>query len=185
MARLALLALALACSAALVVGCDDKKPGRSGPPAGSAAPGSAAPRSPVPDRIEGAITRDGAPLAITACRPGLEGLNVYVDLVTAAGALRFANSEAERMFWNPRPDANERGAPIDCEIPHRSWGGGQRADGSVYFRGELAFECRGAAGAPGLLLGKVSLDCGNISALEHRLLDDRRREAREQLPPGQ
>ncbi len=165
----------LASLVALLCACEGK------PPAGDPA-GGAPPRPAVPDRIEGTLALDGKPLAITGCRPGHQG-TVYVDLVTAAGALRFVGGEAERMFWNPRPDANERGAPIECSIPHRSWGGTRRQDGTTYFRGELAFACRGPAGA---LDGKVSLECGNITPLERALLDDgrrRRREAQERRAP--
>jgi hypothetical protein len=168
----ALALLGLACGAALSPACKDK------------APGGAAPRPVAPDQIEGTLTLDGKPLEIAMCRPGREG-TLYVDLVTGVGALRFVGGEAERMYWNPRAEANERGAPIACSIPHRSWGGGTRVeDGTSYFRGELAFTCAGGAGAVGALAGKVSLDCGNISPLERKLLDESRRRKREELYPA-
>jgi hypothetical protein len=164
--------LGIACGAAIAAACSDRKADEAKPPPS----GDAAPRPVVPDRIEGTLSRDGKPLELVRCRPGHEG-TVYVDLVTAAGALRFVGGEAEHMYWNPRPEANERGTPIDCSIPYRSWGGARRdEDGTAYFRGELAFSCRGAAGA---FTGRVSLECGNISPLERSLLDDGRRRRRE------
>ena len=184
----ALALLGFACSALLGSACSGKKADEEEPPPmrGNAAPspmrGDASPRPIVPDKIEGTLALDGRPLEILRCRPGHEG-TVYVDLVTAAGALRFVSGETERMFWNPRPEANERGTPIACSIPHRSWGGTRRPeDGTTYFRGELAFSCRGSAGA---IEGKVSLECGNISPFERALLDDgrRRRRAGSQAEP--
>ncbi len=167
---------------AAVIACKGKQAGEARPtPADAAraavAPADAAPRPAVPDKIEGTLTLGGKPLEVTRCRPGRDG-SLYLDLVTAAGALRFVGGEATRMYWNPRPDAAERGAAIECSIPHRSWGGGTRADGSSYFRGELAFSCRGPAGA---FEGKLSADCGNISPLERNLLDESRRRKREEL----
>jgi hypothetical protein len=175
----ALALLGLACSVALAPACGRKKTRRGERSApGDAMPGDAgaARRAPVPDRIEGTLTLDDAPLAIAACRPGRDPA-LYVDLVTAVGALRFVSGEAERMFWNPRPAANTRGEAIACSIPHRSWGGGNRADGAAYFRGELAFSCRGA---PGALEGKVSLDCGDIRPDERAGLDDQRHRLRDE-----
>jgi hypothetical protein len=176
----ALALLGLACSVALAPACGRKKTRRGEPhAAGDAAPGTPAAdrRAPVPDRIEGTLTLDGKPLAITACRPGRDP-QLHVDLVTAAGALRFVSGEAERMFWNPQPGAGTRGEAIACSIPHRSWGGGTRKDGAAYFRGELAFSCRGV---PGAIEGKVSLDCGDISPIEREGLDAQRRQKREEL----
>ncbi|HSK00491.1 MAG TPA: hypothetical protein VK932_04590 [Kofleriaceae bacterium] len=162
------------------LGCKGKPAGEGKPApadAARAAAADAAPAPAVPDRIEGTLTLDGEPLDVVKCRPGREG-TIYLDLVTAAGALRFVGGEATKMYWNPRPDSAERGAAIECTIPHRSWGGGTRADGTSYFRGELAFSCRGAAGA---FEGKLSADCGDISPGERRLLDESRRKKREEL----
>jgi hypothetical protein len=165
--------LGIACSVALAAGCKD----RQAPDGEGARPAPALPPRPiVPDRIDGTLTLDGKPLQITRCRPGHDD-TVYVDLVTAAGALRFVSGESAHMYWNPSPDANERGEPIECSIPHRSWGGAMRPDdGTTYFRGELAFSCRAPAGA---LEGKLALDCGNITPLERMQLDDGRRRRRE------
>ena len=171
----ALALLAIACA----VACEGKKSDEAKP----AKPADAAPRPVVPDKIEGTLTLDGKPLEIVKCRPGHED-TVYVDLVTSAGVLRFVSGQASRMYWNPGPDRSERGAPIECSIPHRSWGGARRPeDGTAYFRGELAFTCDGPAGE---LVGKVSLECGNISPFERSLLDDgrrRRREAQDRAGP--
>jgi len=169
----ALALLGIACSAAAGSAC------KGDPPAAGErrpAPGDGAARPAVPDRIEGTLTLDGKPLSIVKCRPGHDE-TVYVDLVTGAGALRFVSGESERMFWNPKPEEDRRGAAIDCSIPHRSWGGARRPeDGTAYFRGEIAFSCRGAAG---VFEGKVSLECGNISPFERAMLDDGRRRRRE------
>ena len=178
----ALALLGLACSLALVPACGRRKTRRGEPltaTPGDAAAGDAAAarRAPVPDRIEGTLTQDGEPLAITACRPGRDP-QLYVDLVTAAGALRFVSGEDARLFWNPRPDEDKRGEAIACSIPHRSWGGGTRKDGAAYFRGELAFSCRDA---PGAFEGKISLDCGDISSIEREGLDEQRRRKREEI----
>ncbi len=162
------------------LGCKGKPAGEGKPPPADAARAAAADverAAAVPDRIEGTLTLDGKPLEVTRCRPGRDG-TIYLDLVTAAGALRFVGGEATKMYWNPRPDSAARGAAIECTIPHRSWGGGTRADGTSYFRGELAFSCRGAAGA---FEGKLSADCGNIRPAERSLLDESRRKKREEL----
>jgi hypothetical protein len=163
--------------AALVAAPACKGRRRHHDPAPRPGSGSAATAAPaVPDKIEGTLTLDGRPLAIERCRPGRDG-TIYVDLVTAAGALRFLGGEAEHMFWNPRPDANVRGPAIACAIPHRSWGGGTRPDGAAYFRGELVFSCEG----PPAIAGKVSLDCGDIRPDERASLDEQRRQKREEL----
>lgn len=173
----------LACGAVVLAAsgaCKGREAGqgeKSGDGRSAPAPvaGDGAPRARVPDKIEGTLTLDGKPLEIVACRPGRVP-RLHVDLVTRAGALRFVSGEDARMFWNPRPDTTEAGAPIDCSIPHRSWGGGTRADGTAYFRGELTFSCRGAAGA---FEGKVALDCGDIRSFERQGLDQQRQERRE------
>jgi hypothetical protein len=173
-AGLVLLGLASA------LGCKGKPAGEgkpAPPDAARAAAAAAAPAPPVPDKIEGTLTLDGKPLEVTRCRPGRDG-TIFLDLVTAAGALRFVGGEGTKMYWNPRPDSAERGAAIECSIPHRSWGGGTRADGTSYFRGELAFSCRGSAGA---FEGKLSADCGNITPMERSLLDESRRKKRDEL----
>jgi hypothetical protein len=175
-------AVVLAVVLAWAGACKGREAGQGGKPGdGRSAPGLAspagdgAPPAPASDKIEGTLTLDGRPLELVACRPGRVP-RLHVDLVTRAGALRFVSGEDARMFWNPRPDTTEAGAPLDCSIPHRSWGGGTRADGTAYFRGELAFSCRGA---PGVFEGKVSLDCGDIRSFERQGLDQQRQERRE------
>jgi len=170
------LGVAVVVASALSPACKGRRRHHDPGPGPALAPGHAGARPAVPDKIEGTLTLDGKPLEIVRCRPGHEE-TVHVDMVTAAGALRFVGGEAARMFWNPRPDANGRGQAISCEIPHRSWGGGTRADGGAYFRGELAFSCEG----PPAITGKVSLDCGNISPIEREGLDEQRRRKREEL----
>jgi len=136
-------------SAVLASGCS-KREREPVPHRGS---GSAA----VPDRIEGTLTVDGAPVAITACRPG-RGVTTFVELVTAKGTLRFENKQ---LAWN--------GQVLDCTKLDRSWGGGQRPDGSAYFRGTLRFAC-------GAITGDVTVDCGNITPTERGQLDANRQQ---------
>jgi hypothetical protein len=157
----------------LLVACRGEKqdaPDRAGP-------GDAAPRPVVPDAITGKLALDGKPLAITACGPGRDG-SIFVDLVTAAGTLRWVAYEDHRMFWN--------GAPLDCGQVGRSWGGGTRPDGTTYFRGRLIFSCKGAVGT---LDGDVTLDCGNIDSFERKKLDENRQQSlddqRRGSAPGQ
>lgn len=133
----------------------------------------------VPDKLSGTITRNGAPLALAKCRPGREAA-IYVDLVTPDGALRFLAYEGMQLFWNPAPDRAGRGAPLACTKLDRSWGGATRPDGTTYFRGRLDFVCSGDAGA---FAGAVDVDCGNISPLERKLLDDGRQRKRDELDP--
>src|SRR5262245_6455124 len=84
----------------------------------------------VRDKIEGSIRLDGKPHAITGCRPGRDG-SLYVDLITAAGTLRWIAYEERRMLWS--------GAPVECTKIDRTWGGGSRSDGTSYVRGHFAF----------------------------------------------
>lgn len=167
-------ALALVASGACVAlgACRGKKAADDAKPADAAAP--------VPDRISGTLTVDGKPLAIGQCRPGRDA-SIHVDLVTAAGVLRFVPYEP-KMFWNPRPESTDRGAPLACTDLQRSWGGATRADGTTYFRGRLIFSCKGEAGA---ITGDVTVDCGNISPLERKLLDEGRQRKLDELKrPG-
>jgi hypothetical protein len=165
-------------------GCRSGDPSRGreaerSPDAQVAAPSP--PPAPAPDRISGTLKIAGKPVAIERCRPGREA-SIYVDLVTARGALRFLAYEDRTMFWTSRPDSTERGAPLACSDLRRSWGGATRPDGSTYFRGQIIFSCRGAIGA---VVGDVTVDCGNISALERKLLDESRRRKRDELAaPG-
>jgi hypothetical protein len=152
---------------------DDEPATASG--SGSGSGSTAVPRPPVPDQISGTLTLDGKPLAISKCRPGRD-VSIYVDLVTAAGVLRFVPYVPE-MRWNPRPESAEPGVAVACRL-QRSWGGGSRPDRTTYFRGQLIFSCKTATGT---LDGDVTLDCGNISPLERKLLDEGRQQKLEEL----
>ena len=158
------LALLVAGGACGALGACRGKPAAddAGPAAGSA---SAAPRPAVPDQLSGTLTLDGKPLAMVKCRPGRD-TSIYVDLVTSAGVLRYVPYDPQ-LFWNPRSDSTERGAAMPCRL-RRSWGGATRPDGTTYFRGQLIFSCKSEAGT---LAGDVTLDCGNISPIERKLLD--------------
>ena len=94
-------------------------------------------------------------------------MTTYVELVTAQGTLRF---EDKQLFW-ARPDDVSRGPALACDKLDRSWGGGQRKDGTSYFRGHLIFACRGPGGT---LAGDVTLDCGGTTAEERAQLDRNR-----------
>lgn len=119
--------------------------------------------------VQGTLSLDGKPLAITKCRAG-RGVTTYVELVTAAGKLRF---EDKQLFWTK--DDFGRGDKLECEKLDRSWGGGLRKDGTSYFRGHLIFVCRGPAGP---LAGDVTVDCGGITAEEREQLDKNRADMR-------
>lgn len=154
-------------------GCRDEASAPAAP-AGSAAALPPDP-PPQPDKIVGALTVDGVGQTLTTCRTG-RATTTYVELVTAAGILRFEN---RKLWWRTDPGAVTAGTALDCPRLERSWGGGARADGSAYFRGRLIFDCRGVAGPAGVpvVRGDVSVDCGRITAAERRELD-RNRELR-------
>lgn len=134
---------AVAIALVLAIGCSKRE--EPPPPAAS------------PDKIEGTLTVDGAPAAITACRPG-HGVTTFVELVTAAGTLRFENKQ---LAWN--------GEVLACTKLDRSWGGGTRPDGSAYWRGTLRFQCARVA-------GDVTVDCGGITPTERSQLDANRQQ---------
>lgn len=147
---------------AALAACSSKK---SEPPARDDA--AVAPRAVVPDKLDGTLTLDGAPLAITACKPGRDTA-IFVDLVTARGTLRWIAYEEQKVLWN--------GAPVACTRLTRTWGGGTRpTDHTTYVRAQLGFEC-------GALRGELALECGNIDPFERKLLDDSRRKHLEGLP---
>ncbi len=140
--------LSIAIALVLAIGCSKRE---EPPPAPS--PGSAA--APAV-KIEGTLTIGGAPAPITACRPG-HGVTTFVELVTAAGTLRFENKQ---LAWN--------GEVLACTKLDRSWGGGTRPDGTAYWRGTLRFECDRAP-------GDVTVDCGGITPTERAQLDANRK----------
>jgi hypothetical protein len=116
------------------------------------------------DVITGSITAAGQTVTPTACRPG-HAVHTFVEVLTSAGKLRF---EDQQLYWNPIPDAVTRGDRLDCTKLDRSWGGGNRTDGTSYWRGTLDFTC-------GPITGKLELDCGSITPAERAQLDGNRR----------
>jgi hypothetical protein len=115
------------------------------------------------DVVTGSLLVDGQPAALGACRPG-HAIHVFVELATSRGKLRF---EDTKLYWNPAVDSPDRGAELACRDLQRSWGGGNRADGTSYWRGTLMFDC-------GSVKGNVTLDCGGITAAERAQLDQNR-----------
>ena len=148
---------AIAIALVLAIGCSK----REEPPA--PAPGSGAAST---DKIEGTLTVDGAPAPITACRPG-HGVTTFVELVTAAGTLRFENKQ---LAWN--------GEVLACTKLDRSWGGGTRPDGTAYWRGTLRFSCDRAGTNDSRpqerVTGDLTVDCGGITPTERAQLDANR-----------
>jgi hypothetical protein len=149
---------------AALAACSSKKPE---PPVRDDA--AVAPRPVVPDQIRGTLALDGAPLAITACKPGRDTA-IHVDLVTARGTLRWIAYEEHKVLWN--------GAPVACARLTRTWGGGTRpTDRTTYVRAQLGFEC-------GPLRGELELECGNIDPFERKLLDESRQKHLEERGSG-
>lgn len=122
-------------------------------------------KSTTSKEVEGSLSLGGKPLTVTACRAG-RGVTTYVELVTAAGKLRFEN---QHLYWAQKDFG--RGDELACDKLERSWGGGLRKDGTAYFRGHLIFVCRGPTGP---LTGDVTVDCGRITAEERASLDKNR-----------
>ncbi|MEO8706470.1 MAG: hypothetical protein ABI867_40975 [Kofleriaceae bacterium] len=116
------------------------------------------------DVFTGTITVAGKPGAPTACSPG-HSVHTFVEVVTSAGKLRF---EDQQLYWNPTPGAITRGDRLECTKLDRSWGGGNRSDGTSYWRGTLVFTC-------GAITGDLDLDCGSITKEERAQLDANRR----------
>jgi hypothetical protein len=114
----------------------------------------------------GTLSLDNAPLVISKCHAG-HAATTFVEVVTDKGKLRF---EDRQLFWSADPA--QKGDKLDCEKLDRSWGGGQRADGTAYFRGHLIFACH----APVAIRGDIMLDCGAITAQERSELDKNRQD---------
>ena len=121
------------------------------------------------DVVKGSLSVDGKSLALMGCVAGHVD-HVFAEVVTVSGKLRF---EDQALYWNPDPAAGVRGDRLDCEKLDRSWGGGNRLDGTSYFRGTLAFRCR-LGSAP--VIGELTIDCGNITPSERAQLDGNRKE---------
>ncbi|MDX2087991.1 MAG: hypothetical protein SFX73_09080 [Kofleriaceae bacterium] len=156
----------------LAIGCSKSERDQPAPPRQGS--GSAAPA--VPDKIEGTLSVDGKPVAITGCRPG-RATTTFVELLTAEGVLRF---EDRQLFWQVDPKAVSRGEVLSCTKLDRSWGGGTRTDGSAYFRGLLRFECTGVRA----ISGDVTVDCGNITPTERGQLDANRQHMLDEQKQG-
>ena len=131
--------------------------------------------APASNEVTGTLTVKGDSVTVTKCRPdrGIDG--TYVVLETPKGALRF---EAKKLWWNSDdPEGNAPGAVLDCTKLDRSWGGGVRTDGTSYFRGLLDFDCHDG---PNAYVGKLTLDCGNITAEERASLDKNRKDLQDE-----
>jgi len=131
-----------------------------------------APSTPAPsgakDSVQGALTVDGQPQTLLACNTG-HAVHVFVEMLTTSGRLRF---EDQALYWTADTTSTERGAKLECEKLDRSWGGGNRMDGTSYFRGTLAFRC---ANGKTTLAGDLTIDCGHITAGERAELDKNRK----------
>lgn len=127
--------------------------------------------------VKGSFTIDGQPQAITACAPG-HAVHTYLVLRTTHGALRFEDGQ---LYWSADPEGILRGNALPCDRLDRSWGGGVRPDGSAYWRGILAFDCR-LDGR--VYVGDVEADCGKITAEERQQLDSHRQELRDDQRRG-
>jgi hypothetical protein len=100
------------------------------------------------------------------CKPG-GAVHISVDIVTPEGTLRF---EDQKLSMN--------GEVLRCDKLDRDWNGGRRPDGSVYWRGKLAFDC---AAEPGRITGDLDLACVHLTLEERAALDNADRELDEQL----
>ncbi len=127
--------------------------------------------------VKGTLRFGGKPLALLGCVAGHVD-HVFAEVVTASGKLRF---EDQQLYWNPDPSAGVRGDRLDCEKLDRSWGGGNRLDGTSYFRGTLAFRC---TLGPTPVTGELTLDCGSITAAERAQLDGNRQELLDKQKAG-
>jgi hypothetical protein len=142
--------------AVLVVACNKDTPDTS---SGSASGN---------DSVQGAFTVDGQPQTLLACNTG-HAVHVFVEVLTTSGRLHF---EDQALYWTADTASTERGAKLACEKLDRSWGGGNRMDGTSYFRGTLAFRCTNGK-TP--LAGDLTIDCGHITAGERAELDKNRK----------
>jgi len=111
--------------------------------------------------VTGTLAIDGQDATPTACRPGHGIAGTFIQIDTTRGPVRF---EDKKLYWN--------GAAVTCKKLDRSWGGGQRADGTAYWRGMLDLDCDHVR-------GRLDIDCGNITAEERAQLDANRTEMRD------
>jgi len=129
-----------------------------------------------PPEVTGTLVVGGESLAPLSCRPG-RAAHTFVDVVSPKGVLRF---EDRQLFWTGDANAVGAGGVLTCTTLDRSWGGGSRPDGSVYWRGILVFECTNAEPPSILIKGDLDLDCGNITADERQQLDGQRENMRDE-----
>ncbi len=126
-----------------------------------------------PPEVTGTLVVGGETLVPLSCRPG-RAVHTFVDVRSPKGILRFEDRE---LYWAADANAVGAGTKLTCTKLDRSWGGGSRPDGSVYWRGILVFECS-AGETP--LKGDLDLDCGNITAEERQQLDGQRENMRDE-----
>jgi hypothetical protein len=141
--------------------------GNKDPGSGSGS-GSVPTPSPAGDHMAGALTIDGAAVAMTVCRPGRD-TSIFVEVATPRGSLHFQDRAIAWMTERGRETLACDPLPTNKAI----WGGGARADGTVYFRGELRFSCKGTVGT---VEGDLDLECGRITPDERAKLDANRRQ---------
>jgi hypothetical protein len=126
-----------------------------------------------PPEVTGTLTVDGVAQSPLTCRPG-RAAHTFVEVVSPKGILRF---EAPDLTWARDVNAAGAGEKLTCAKLDRSWGGGSRPDGSVYWRGILVFDCT-LGSMP--VKGDLDLDCGNITPEERAQLDSQRTNLREE-----
>ena len=134
-------------------------------------------KSHASDVLTGTLRIGETPVTLKACRPGRTA-RVFVEVVTSGGRLRF---EDTHLYWSPELDSKARGDQLACDQLDRSWGGGNRADGTSYWRGSLTFMCMYGK-TP--IAGMLTLDCGKITAEERAQLDSNRKEMQEDQHQG-
>jgi len=157
---LASAARQLAVSLAVLAGAGcDKQPDSSG---------AVKPAAVHQDRVQGTLSLAGKDLALGACTAGYDR-GTWVEVATATGALHF---ETKQLSW--------AGQVVPCTQLDRRWGGGQRDNGSAFWRGTLLFQCTTPAGP---LHGDLTLDCGHTTDAERTELDRHGQNVRETGQP--
>ncbi|MBA3541740.1 MAG: hypothetical protein H0T79_19150 [Deltaproteobacteria bacterium] len=145
------------------------------------------PDAPTPATAPSTLTIDGAAIAVTGCRAGLNARRdgIALDLVLAkatptAGIARLRFTR-QRLHAAATSDGLDDGTELECTKLDRSWGGGARADGTYYWRGFLDFRCTQGTHQ---LVGRQELACGDPTPEEKASLDHQR-DLHRQLPgPG-
>jgi hypothetical protein len=148
-------------AALAVVACSSGKD-----PGGGSGSGSAPTPPSAGDHMTGTLAIDGTAVAMTVCRPGSDK-TIFVEVATPKGSLHFQDRSIAWIVDGARQNLACDPLPTNKAI----WGGGVRGDGTVYFRGELKFTCKGAIG---VVDGDLNLECGRITADERTKLDANR-----------